>query len=67
MEKKELASKRKRQPRWNREEVVILVSEYFRTKGLPVSDRNKSVEIISAVLRNRARIYGEKIDATFRN
>lgn len=42
-----------RQPRWERDEVVLLVSEYFRAKD-SVVERERSIEIISKVLRNRA-------------
>lgn len=57
------------QPRkWNREEVVILVTEYFRTKNLPSDERNKNQERISDFLRKReATITGTEPSEVFRD
>lgn len=57
---------RMRQPRWERDEVVLLVSEYFRTKH-SVVERERSIEIISKVLRNRAIKKGISINQKYRN
>lgn len=40
------------QRRWVREEVVILVTEYFRTKNLSTKEVNESYYQISEFLRN---------------
>ncbi|MFA9377298.1 MAG: hypothetical protein ACERKZ_11170 [Lachnotalea sp.] len=63
----ELADKTLRQPNWKREEVVILVSEYFRTKNLCKSDQLKSIEFISNTLRTMAKRNGLVIDKKYRN
>lgn len=55
-------------PKWDREEVVLLIVEYFRTKNLSVSDILQSQEMISKVLKKRyERITGIKPDDLFRN
>ena len=41
------------QRRWVREEVVILVTEYFRTKNLSTKEVNESYYQISEFLRKR--------------
>lgn len=65
MEKKDYSQA---QRRWVREEVCLLVAEYFRTKSLSNDDIIKSYELISRVLRNREEsITGEPISDTFRN
>lgn len=54
--------------RWCREEVCLLVAEYFRTKSMPKEDIERSYEFVSKVLRNREKaITGEPISDTFRN
>lgn len=56
------------QRKWVREEVCLLVAEYFRTKALSKEDIEKSHEFVSRVLRNREKsITGEAISDTFRN
>ena len=57
------------QREWVREEVVVLVSEYFRTKHMSNDEIKSSQEQISQVLRNRERkLTGlEDISETFRN
>lgn len=55
-----------RQPRWERDEVVLLVSEYFRTKD-SVVERERSIEIVSKILRNRAIKKGISINQKYRN
>lgn len=55
-------------PKWDREEVVLLIVEYFRTKNLSVSDILQSQEMISKVLKKRyEKITGIKPDELFRN
>ena len=52
----------KDQRRWVREEVCLLVAEYFRTKSLTNEEIEKSYEFVSKVLRNREKIItGEPI------
>ncbi len=56
------------QERWTREEVVLLVAEYFRTKNMIQPEICESQARISTILRNRKKkLYGEKISPTFRN
>ena len=51
-----------------REEVCLLVAEYFRTKSLSIDDIKKSYEFTSRVLRNREKfITGKPISDTFRD
>ncbi|WP_419036651.1 hypothetical protein [Enterocloster bolteae] len=59
-------SEKRRQPQWEREEVAVLVSEYFRTKdSLPEQER--SVELVSKILRQRAKSLGRTVDERYRN
>ena len=56
------------QRKWVREEVCLLVSEYFRTKALSNEEIHKSHELVSRILRNREKILtGSQISDTFRN
>ena len=56
------------QRNWVREEVCLLVAEYFRTKGLSVAEKEKSTKFVSEVLRNREKkITNTEISDTFRN
>ena len=53
---------------WVREEVVILVVEYFRTKNLSTSELDKSYQEISDFLRRREVILTEnEISDVFRD
>ena len=45
----------KSQRNWVREEVCLLVAEYFRTKGLSSAEKEKSQEFVSKVLRSREK------------
>lgn len=60
-------SKSQKQSPWVREEMVLLVAEYFRTKHLSSKEKRESIEMISKVLRQRAINNGEEISDTFRN
>ena len=56
------------QRNWVREEVCLLVAEYFRTKGLSSAEKEKSQEFVSKVLRSREKkITNAEISDTFRN
>ena len=58
----------KNQKRWDREEVVILVTEYFRTKELDEAQIVASQQSVSNFLRNREEmITGCPVDEVFRN
>lgn len=58
----------KNQKRWDREEVVILVTEYFKTKGLSEEQIVKSQYKVSSSLRKREEILsGVPVDEVFRN
>lgn len=48
------------QRKWVREEVIILVTEYFRTKDLSTESINESYHQISRFLRRREEILTEK-------
>jgi len=54
--------------KWDREEVVILVVEYFRTKNLSADEINKTHQNISDFLRRREEILtGVPVSEIFRN
>lgn len=56
------------QKKWDREEVIILVVEYFRTKGLSADDIEKTHQSISKFLRKREEILtGSPVPDIFRN
>lgn len=57
-----------RQRKWVREEVVILVVEYFRTKNLSSKEISDSHQKISDFLRKREEILtGTMVSEVFRN
>ena len=54
--------------KWDREEVVILVVEYFRTKNLSSDEISKTHQEISDFLRRREEILtGASVSDIFRN
>ncbi len=55
------------QRKWVREEVVLLVAEYFRTRDMSPIEKAESIDLVSRVLRKRAVTNGETISAMFRN
>lgn len=57
---------KRRQPQWEREEVALLVSEYFRTRNFLV-EQERSIELVSKILRQRATSLGRTIDERYRN
>ena len=61
-------SQSQKQRKWEREEVVILVTEYFRTKNMTRVERNASFREISEFLRKREeRLTGTPISEIFRD
>ena len=61
-------SEKNEQRKWDREEVVLLVSEYFRTKQLLPDIINENYRRISSILRIREmKITGEPIADIFRD
>ena len=61
-------NEKKLQRKWDREEVVILVVEYFRTKHLSTEEINKTHFRISDFLRLREEILtGATVSDVFRN
>lgn len=54
------------QPRWEREEQVLLVVEYFSSKGNQEA-LDKSCSLISNVLRQRGKALGLDITEKYRN
>lgn len=57
----------KRPKEWSREEMVILVVEYFRTKPLGTSKNRQSIRMISELLRSNAENEGMNISSSYRN
>ena len=56
------------QRKWDREEVVLLVVEYFRVKKLPKENIEESLRKISIILRKReVFLTGKEISDTFRD
>lgn len=54
--------------KWDREEVIILVVEYFRTKNLSANEIDKIHQRISDFLRQREEVLtGAPISDIFRN
>ena len=54
--------------KWQREEVVVLVTEYFRTKNLSQDEIAKSHEKVSEFLKHREEIItGMPVADIFRN
>jgi hypothetical protein len=63
-----MASEAQNQPRWDREEVVLLVVTYFRGKNKSEEEILRNHRMISEILRKRYRaINGEEPDDLFRN
>ncbi len=61
-------SESSKQRKWQREEVVILVTEYFRTKNLSKEEIIESEKKVSTFLRHREEIItGIPISDIFRN
>lgn len=57
-----------KQRNWDREEVVILVAEYFRTKHMQPEIIDENYHRISSILRNReSKMTRKSISNTFRN
>ena len=56
------------QKKWEREEVIILVTSYFKTKDLSTEEISASYRDISGFLRKREEtLSGRPVDDTFRN
>lgn len=56
------------QREWTKDEVCLLVAEYFRTKGMSKDEISKSRKMVSSVLRNRERVLtGKEISKKFRD
>lgn len=61
-------SNKSMQRNWEREEVVILVVEYFKTKNLSAEEISESHRKVSEFLRKREEILtGQSVDDIFRN
>ncbi len=61
-------SESKQQRKWVREEVVILVTEYFRTKNWSSEEISEVHQMISNFLRKREEILtGEPVSDIFRD
>lgn len=57
-----------KQEKWDREEVVLLVAEYFRTKNMIRSEIEDCQKRISDTLRRRkTKLVGSSISPTYRN
>ena len=56
------------QRKWVREEVVILVTEYFKTKNLSSEEKSETYQLISDFLRKREELLtGEPVSEIFRD
>ncbi len=67
-EKQTTISTKFMQRKWDREEVVILVVEYFKTKKLSAARIAESQQKVSIFLRKREELLtGHPVDETFRN
>ena len=67
-QKASVVSTKSMQRNWDREEVVILVVEYFKTKDLSTEEIAESHRKVSEFLRKREEILiGSLVDETFRN
>ena len=61
-------SESNQQKKWEREEVIILVGEYFRNKTLSVEQIDESYYKVSNFLRKREEILtGMSVEEIFRN
>ena len=61
-------SEKNEQRNWDREEVVVLVAEYFRTKQMLPEIIDENYHRISSILRIREmKITGEPVSDIFRN
>lgn len=61
-------SEKNEQRNWDREEVVVLVEEYFRTKQMLPEIIDENYHRISSILRIREmKITGEPVSDIFRN
>ena len=61
-------SEKNEQRKWEREEVVVLVAEYFRTKQYSAEIIDENYHRISSILRIREmKITGEPVADIFRN
>lgn len=59
---------RKNQKKWDRDEVVVLVAEYFRTKNFSSDERDDNYRRVSQILRNRESVINkEPLSDVFRN
>ncbi|SCP97774.1 hypothetical protein [Anaerobium acetethylicum] len=61
-------SESKNQKKWDRDEVVVLVAEYFRTKNMIPKEIDDNYRRISSILRKReSEISGNTFSDVFRN
>ena len=62
------SSKKPSAAEWDREEVIIIVADYYRTKNMPFIDIMASQKRVSEFLRKRREhITGETVDDSFRS
>lgn len=68
MEEYSMSEEKHQQRKWVREEVIILVTEYFKTKNLSTEEVDESYHRISEFLRKREKIEtGISVSDMFRN
>ena len=61
-------SEKSKQRKWVREEIVVLVADYFRTKDLSSEEIKVSHEEVSKLLRRREEnLTGKEISPVFRD
>lgn len=58
---------KKRPCEWSREEMVILVVEYFRTRPLGSAKNKESIQMVSELLRRKAEDNGMTVSPSYRN
>lgn len=63
-----MSSEAQNQPKWEREEVVLLIVTYFRSKNKSDEEVLRSQAMVSEILRKRFRVInGFEPDGLFRN
>ena len=63
-----MSDKRNMQRKWDREEVIILVTEYYKNRNLSVEKIDESYHRISKFLRQREELCtGKAVSDMFRN
>ena len=63
-----MSNEKNMQRKWDREEVIILVTEYYKNRNLPAEKIDESYHRISKFLRQREELCtGKSVSDMFRN